>query len=181
MTVQNVVWPLALLGIAAVALIFIFVISQARRVANAQETRQAAHTAHVIQAWFFGTLVVGFVLGTWLTLRHFPIPQQRQALQADQVVDVEGFMWGWTMQPTKVQIGQVVEFRVTSKDVNHDFAIYGPDGNIVAQTQAMPGFTNKLLYQFEKAGAYTVQCLEYCGVGHGLMKTTITVDAAGEH
>ncbi|WP_066458387.1 cytochrome oxidase [Castellaniella caeni] len=180
MTVQNVVWPLALLGIAAVALIFIFVISQAGKPASVEETRQAAHTAHVIQARFFAVLVVGFAVGTWLTLRHFPIPQQHQPLHADQAIDVEGFMWGWNIQPTTVRAGQTVEFRVTSKDVNHDFAIYGPDGNVVAQTQAMPGFTNKLLYTFQQAGVYTVQCLEYCGVGHGVMRTTITVAAAGD-
>ncbi|MFT0534420.1 hypothetical protein ACMHYJ_16560 [Castellaniella hirudinis] len=175
MTTQNVVWPLSLLGIGAVTLVFVFVISQARIPATADETRHHTHTAHVIQAWFFGLLLAGFGLGTWLTLRHFPIPAQHTPLQADAVVDVEGFMWGWTMQPQTARAGQTVEFRVTSKDVNHDFAVYGPDGNLVAQTQAMPGFVNKLLVQFQQAGDYTVQCLEYCGVGHGFMKTTLTV------
>lgn len=181
MTIQNVVWPLSLLGITTVAAVFVFVINQAKISATEAETRQSTHTAHVMRAWFFGILVTGFVLGTWLTLRHFPIPQQHAALQSDQIVNVEGFMWGWIIQPTKVKAEQVVEFRVTSKDVNHGFALYSPDGNLVAQTQAMPGYVNKLLYQFEQAGTYTVQCLEYCGVAHGAMKTVITVSApAGE-
>ncbi|MFA5663884.1 hypothetical protein [Castellaniella sp.] len=176
MTVQNVVWPLALLGIVAVALVFIFVISQARQPATEQETARSTHTAHVIQAWFFGLLVLGFVVGTWLTLRHFPIPLQRGApLAADVEMDVEGFMWGWTIPDTPIQVGQTVAFRVTSKDVNHDFAIYGPDGNLVAQTQAMPRVLNKLLVTFQQPGEYTVQCLEYCGVGHGFMRTKLTV------
>ncbi len=181
MSIQNVVWPLSLLGITAVALVFIFVISQAQRPATAGETLRSAHTAHVFQAWFFGLMLVGFAAGTWLTLRHFPIPNQHAPLQADLVVNVESSMWRWNIDNKEpIQAGQTVEFRVTSKDVNHDFAIYGPDGNLVAQTQAMPGFTNKLLYQFEEPGTYTVQCLEYCGVGHGHMRITITVEAAGK-
>lgn len=178
MTIQNTVWALSLLGISSVALIFIFIIGQAGKPATAEETRRAALTARAVQARFFGILIVGLVAGTWLTLRHFPIPRQDAPLQADQVVDVEGFMWGWNIQPARIEAGQTVEFRVTSKDVNHGFAIYAPDGGLVAQTQAMPGFTNKLLYRFEEAGAYTVQCLEYCAVGHGFMKVALTVDAA---
>lgn len=167
-----------LIGVGLVTLVFLYVISQARVPASEAETRRSTHTAHVIQAWFFAILVLGFAGGTWATLRHFPIPDQHGALAADQVVDVEGFMWGWNMKPATIETGQTVEFRVTSKDVNHDFAIYGPDGRIVAQTQAMPGFTNKLLYTFETPGTYTIQCLEYCGVGHGAMRTTITVASA---
>jgi len=177
MATQNIVWPLTLLGIGTVALVFIFVISQARKPATEQETQQSTHTAHVIQAWFFGLLVVGFALGTWLTLRHFPIPPQHAPVQADVDMDVEGFMWGWQIPDTPIQVGQTVAFRVTSRDVNHDFAIYGPDGNLVAQTQAMPEFYNKLLVTFDTPGEYTVQCLEYCGVGHGFMRSTLTVAA----
>jgi cytochrome c oxidase subunit 2 len=77
-----------------------------------------------------------------------------------------------------VKAGSVVEFRVTSDDVNHGFAIYAPDGLIVTQTQAMPGYTNKLLHTFKEPGTYTVQCLEYCGLGHAPMKTTLQVVAA---
>lgn len=123
---------------------------------------------------------MAFAAGTWLTLRHFPIPDQHVPIEADVAVNVESFMWGWTIDNKRIKAGQTVEFRVTSKDVNHNFAIYAPGGNLVAQTQAMPGFTNKMVHRFEEPGTYTVQCLEYCGVGHGAMKNTITVDAAGE-
>ncbi len=37
-----------------------------------------------------------------------------------------------------------VEFRVTSLDVNHGMAIFDPDGKLVGQTQAMPGYVNRL-------------------------------------
>lgn len=178
MALQNVVWTIALVGMGLVALGFIHVIIQAGKPADDAATRKSTHTAHLLQAWLFVVLFVGFVVGSWATLRHFPIPLQHGALDAQQVVDVVGRQWSWQMQPDTVTAGSLVEFRVTSDDVNHGFAIYGPDGLIVTQTQAMPGYTNKLLHTFSRPGTYTVQCLEYCGLGHAPMKTTLTVLAA---
>ena len=63
-------------------------------------------------------------------------------------------------------------------DVNHNFAIYAPDGRIAIQTQAMPGYVNKLLYTFHTPGTYKIRCLEYCGIGHDVMTTDIQVVAA---
>ena len=51
-------------------------------------------------------------------------------------------------------------------DVNHGFAIYAADGRIVTQTQAMPGFVNRLVYRLLEPGRYRVLCLEYCGLAH---------------
>lgn len=179
MSLQNAVAAIALVGIALVALGFAYVIIQAGKPADEDATRKSAHKAHVLQGWLFAVLLIGFIAGSWATLRHFPIPPQHSALDADQVVDVVGRQWSWQIAPATVETASVVEFRVTSDDVNHGFAIYSPDGRIVAQTQAMPGYTNKLLYTFDRPGTYTVHCLEYCGVGHGPMKATIQVVAAG--
>ncbi|HJR12912.1 MAG TPA: cytochrome oxidase [Rhodanobacteraceae bacterium] len=178
MDIQDVVWTIALVGMGLVALGFVHVIVQAGKPADEAATRKSAHSAHVLQAWLFVVLFVGFVAGSWATLRHFPIPPQQGTLGAQQVVDVVGRQWSWQMKPDTVRTGSVVEFRVTSDDVNHGFALYAPDGRIVAQTQAMPGYTNKLLHTFERPGTYTVQCLEYCGLGHAPMKTTLKVVAA---
>ncbi len=65
--------------------------------------------------------------------------------------------------------GRVVRFEVTSADVNHDFGIYDPHGEIVGQVQAMPGFTNVLVMRFDQPGSYTIRCLELCGQYHHLM------------
>lgn len=179
MVLQNVVWTIWLVGAALIALGFIFVIVQAGKPADDAQTRKATHGWHVAQAWAFAVLFVAFVVGSWATLRHFPIPPQSGTLDAQQVVDVVGRQWSWDIKPDTVKAGSVVEFRVTSDDVNHGFALYAPDGRIVTQTQAMPGYTNKLLYTFDKPGAYTVQCLEYCGLMHAEMTHTLKVVAAG--
>ena len=178
MNLQNVVWILSLTGMGLIALGFIFVIYQAGKPADDAATRKSAHTAHVLQAWLFVVLLVGFVFGSWATLRHFPIPPQSGPLDVKQVVDVVGRQWSWQITPDTVQAGSPVEFRVSSADVNHGFAVYAPDGLILTQTQAMPGFTNKLVYTFTQPGTYTVQCLEYCGIGHAPMKSTFKVLAS---
>lgn len=179
MSLQNIAFAIAMVGIGLISLGFIYVIIQAEKPADEAETRKSAHTAHVWQGILFAVLFVGFVFGSWATLRNYPIPPQHANLDAEQVVEVIGHAWYWEILPNNtVQAGSVVEFRVTSADVNHGFAIYGPDGRIVAQTQAMPGYTNKILYTFHQPGTYTVRCLEYCGIAHTRMTATIHVVAA---
>ena len=56
-----------------------------------------------------------------------------------------------------VPVGAVVEFRVTTLDVNHGFSLYAPDGRLVAQTQAMPGYVNRLRVTFDNP-ALTPSC-----------------------
>lgn len=178
MTLQDAVWRTALAAIGLIALGFIYVISQAGKPADEAEARRATNAFYGLRRWLFAILLVGFVVGTWATLRRFPIPRQRGDLAAQQVVDVTARMWSWQVTPPTVQAGSPVEFRVTSGDVNHGFAIYTPDGRILTQTQAMPGYTNKLLWTFDQPGTYTLQCLEFCGVGHAHMTTTLEVVAA---
>ena len=178
MVLQDAVWTLALVGMGLVALGFIHVIIQAGKPADDAARAKSARTARSLQAALFVVLLVGFIAGSWATLRHFPIPPQHGTLDARQVVDVVGRQWSWQMTPTTVTTGSPVEFRVRSDDVNHGFALYAPDGHIVIQTQAMPEYTNKVLYRFDVPGTYTVQCLEYCGIGHAPMKTTFVVAAA---
>ncbi len=71
--------------------------------------------------------------------------------------------------------GAVIEFRVTSLDVNHGFGLYGPERQIVAQTQAMPGYFNRLRVRLGAPGEYRVLCLEFCAAGHHLMQGLVTV------
>ncbi|MBS1485974.1 MAG: hypothetical protein JST43_00190 [Bacteroidetes bacterium] len=71
--------------------------------------------------------------------------------------------------------GQPVEFRVTSLDVNHGFGIYNERAELVTQTQAMPGYVNRLRWEFTEPGTYNILCLEFCGAAHSFMRTTFTV------
>lgn len=180
MILQNLVWTIAISGMSLVAAAFIYVISQAGKPADDIATRKSTHTSHVIRRWLFGGLLIAFAAGSYATLHQFPIPPQRTPLGIQQVVEVAGMQWAWQIKPDTVPAGQPVEFEVTSRDVNHGFAIYAPDGRIEVQTQAMPGVTNKIVHTFAKPGTYQVMCLEYCGLGHAPMVSRITVVAATE-
>lgn len=117
--------------------------------------------------------VVAFVA----SLRGLPYPVVRASvLGPPQVtVNVAAEQWAWTFSQTTLPAAVPIEFVVTSRDVNHGFAIYSPDNQLLAQVQAMPGYTNRLIYTFGQPGSYTIRCLEYCGVPHYAMVTTLTV------
>lgn len=80
-----------------------------------------------------------------------------------------------TAEAIEIKKGELVEFRVTSKDVNHGFGVYNDKMQLVTQVQAMPGYINRLRWKFDKPGMYKVLCLEFCGKGHQDMRTVFIV------
>jgi cytochrome c oxidase subunit 2 len=94
-------------------------------------------------------------------------------------VNVTAGQFYWALNPSRVPVGTAVRFRITSRDVNHGFGLYDPQGHLVGEAQAMPGYTNTLDMTFTRVGQYMVLCLEYCGVGHHLMQGTFTVLPTG--
>jgi cytochrome c oxidase subunit 2 len=163
MTLQDRVWWITLAGIGGVALVFCYVISQAARQG---EATQVEARASAIRRWFFLALIVSGVGVTAATLVPFPIPSQHASSQARRAVKAIGRQWFWELSPGPIKAGVPVEFQVTSADVNHGFGIYDRSGRLLAQTQAMPGITNRLVYTFTQPGKYRVLCLEYCGLAH---------------
>lgn len=95
------------------------------------------------------------------------------------IVRVTAGQFYWAFSPARVAVGTAVRFAITSPDVNHGFGLYNPEGQLMAEAQAMPGYTNSLDVTFTHPGQYRVLCLEYCGVDHHLMAGTFTVLSAG--
>jgi cytochrome c oxidase subunit 2 len=172
---QDEVWLITLIGIGLVALVFIYVIG---RSGGSADPKQVQIRAYAIRRWWFVALLILGIGVTYASLRPFPVPDQQAQLPGAQIVDVVGRQWTWQLSRNQVAAGIPVEFHVTSSDVNHGFAIYGPDDRILAQTQAMPGFTNRLVYTFRQPGIYRVLCLEYCGLAHHVMADQLEVAAA---
>jgi cytochrome c oxidase subunit II len=127
----------------------------------------------------FWALVVLFVpvIGYSLTMMPYKAPTAAAAAPA-VAVNATGHQWAWAMSPTTVAVGQPIEFMVSGADVNHGFGLYDPTGRLVAQTQAMPGYTNVMRHTFTTPGTYKVLCLEYCGLGHHTMVAQLEVNAA---
>ncbi len=140
----------------------------------------AIASAYRMRTWLFGIAVLVLIAANYRTLGELPYLSSLTPLPAAAVQSVEavGEQWSWTVEPNNFVVGQTAEFHVTSKDVNHGFAIYDPGMHIVAQVQAMPGYTNVLRYTFTEPGTYQVLCLEYCGLAHHEMKTEIKVAAS---
>lgn len=79
----------------------------------------------------------------------------------------------FSFNPGKIEVpaGSTVHFILTSKDVVHGFEVAGTNLNAMI----MPGYVTKITQKFDEAGEYLVLCNEYCGAGHQMMSTTITV------
>ncbi|HLS66196.1 MAG TPA: cytochrome c oxidase subunit II [Pseudogracilibacillus sp.] len=87
----------------------------------------------------------------------------------DVVMTLEAF--NFNPGDFEVPAGAKVNFIMTSKDVVHGIQIV--DTNVNAMV--MPGHIQTISQTFNEPGEYLVLCNEYCGVGHQLMSTTITV------
>jgi cytochrome c oxidase subunit 2 len=138
---------------------------------------------------FFAALSV--ILLTFLAFTLRRLPYAAEASTANQVVHAVGKQYEWSLTEgvgpslatwnrdfspsVTVPAGTPIEFRVTTLDVNHGFSLYAPDGHLVAQTQAMPGYMNRLRITFDQPGTYTVLCLEFCGLSHHRMRGVVQV------
>ena len=162
----------AIAGTLVIALFAIVARSAGTR-GNADEVAAAATRWRRTTFW---GLVVLFVPAMAFSLTK--TPYDRESVPGTVVIQATGSQWVWQIMPDSVPAGVPVEIRVTGADVNHGFGIYDATHRLVAQTQAMPGFTNVLRYTFTTPGTYRIHCLEYCGLGHHTMSSQVTVTAA---
>ena len=154
-----------------------------------EDKDSAKHKTYKMRGRYFFGLIVVLVIFLFLSLRF--LPYSRFQSKPDEEVTVVGMQWAWKMAqgisdktPTdftgtneiSLPVNKRIEFVVTSADVNHDFGIYDNKGVLLAQTQAMPGYHNKLQYEFKQKGDYSILCLEYCGLAHSFMTATIHVN-----
>ncbi len=105
---------------------------------------------------------------------HVVARQFQFALSSTPVRSQEDFLKASANRP-QIPVGRLVEFRVTSLDVNHGVGIYNPDNRLMGQVQAMPGYVNRLFLRFDKPGSYNIFCMEYCGLSHHIMRAGFDV------
>lgn len=171
----GIVGIVTLIGAIAIWLIA-WAVATRRPVAAADEVRPGIYRT---RRGYFIALTTVLVVALLLTLRHTPYASAKDG-PAEVTLVANGVMWGWQITERDktpdgggggivVPVGRPVKFDVGALDVNHGFGIYRPDGAILAQAQAMPGYRNELTVIFPVAGTYRVFCLEYCGLGHHMM------------
>ncbi len=172
----------ALIGMFLIFAIGLFVLSRSSSDGDAGQVR---HNVYRIRRYWMAGLVAVLVGVLAATLPRAPNLRAAE-VHPQAVVKVTGQMWQWSFTPVSgarlapdgtlvLPAGKPVEFLVTASDVNHGFGIYDSAGTMLTQVQAMPGYTNRLIYTFRKPGTYTVLCLEYCGVGHQVMTARMKV------
>jgi cytochrome c oxidase subunit 2 len=174
---QDLAWNLSLILMASVAAVFLWVVAGASQLGG--NAGAIANAGYRLRDRLFWVVIVAGVAISFATLWKWPIPGHAAAAATpDVIVRAVGHQWRWELDRDTVRLGDLVEFEVTSADVNHGFAIYTPEkSRILAQAQAMPGYTNKLQVRFDVPGDYEVLCLEYCGVAHHAMRAVIKVRA----
>ncbi len=115
----------------------------------------------------FGTVVTAASLWSW--------PHAVRTTNDVITVNATGYQWYWEIDKETVPLGKPVVFNVHTADVTHGIGIVDPSGRLLVQTQAMPGYVNKVEHTFQAAGPHKVICLEFCGIGHHDMAAEINV------
>lgn len=172
---QTLAWQLSLLLMAIVLAGFVFVIL---RSGDREDDHALLMTrAYRIRTTLFWVIVAFATPAMLYSLVNLPYAEADTLHDRKpvQVIDAVGHQWYWTLSESTVAVGTPVEFRVTSADVNHGFAIYDSSMKLVAQTMAMPEYINTLRHTFDEPGTYQVLCLEYCGLIHHSMIAEIQV------
>ncbi len=170
--------------LASLAIIALALLVSSKRFPSAAAAA-ATSTVYRIRSIYFVIIVGVAIIVLAFTLPITPYSNTYGKGKPDVTVEVLSEMWSWTLTPGPgarsaegnlvLPVGKVVDFEVSSKDVNHNFAIYNSTGELVAQVQAMPDYTNHLFHRFNVPGHYYVLCLEYCGVAHHAMYSEFDV------
>jgi cytochrome c oxidase subunit II len=173
---QDIAWASSLIGMTAIAVAFLWV--AARASGPAADAATIGRTAYRWRTRLFWVVMIVGIALAFATLWQWPIAGYASpAAKPDAVIRAVGHQWRWQLDRDSVRVGELVEFQVSAEDVNHGFAIYRDKHTVVAQTQSMPGYVNKLRVRFTEPGDYEVLCLEYCGLAHHGMRAVIKVRA----
>ncbi|HEX5367481.1 MAG TPA: cytochrome c oxidase subunit II [Acidimicrobiales bacterium] len=108
-------------------------------------------------------------------------------------IDVVGFQWSWQFsyvdedvtvtgepgQPPEMvlPVGEPVELRLVSADVNHSFWV--PD--FLSKRDLIPGVDNEISLTPTETGEYVGRCAEFCGLDHWRMTYTVRVVEPDEY
>ncbi len=161
-------------AVCVLAIGFMAVVARSTGGRAAERALDVRRLRETEKTWF---VVVVVLLVALLVATIFFTPYGRSANKDAQVVEVTALQFSWLLPGKPIKANRQVEFRLTSRDVNHSFAVYTAAGELLFQVQVMPDRTQNYVYTFDKPGLYHVICLEYCGVDHDAMQSDLRVVA----
>ncbi len=151
-----------------------------------------------VGAWTPGTVfvavagvaipVVALVALFALTLSTLPAtaPASSSTSASGITIDVTGRQWFWdveypaehvrTANEIHIPVGEPVQIRATTDDVIHSFWV--PELN--RKIDMIPGRTNTLTLEANRAGAFRGQCAEFCGLQHAHMSFWVIAESEAQ-
>ena len=135
-------------------------------------------------------LIVGVLFGFSVAAEH-----DATEVDSDPVANIEviGYQWSWQFQypddeivisgepgagpEMVVPVGQPVELRLISADVNHSFWV--PD--FLSKRDLIPGVDNEITVTPTETGEYVGRCAEFCGLDHWRMNYSVRVVTVDEY
>lgn len=97
----------------------------------------------------------------WWSVRYDGTPQAATFVTANEI---------------HVPVGEPVRIDLHAGDVIHSFWV----PQLAGKTDVVPGQTNRMWLQADRAGVYRGQCAEYCGVQHAHMGFTVVAQPRAE-
>ena len=186
---SNTVTTLSWVLIALVTLIFVLVCSALWVALYGSDELRAKLGGEGVVKWF-GLIVpagVLFVLLAWGTT----LVAGMSTIQGDELrMRVSGNIYWWRVSyldaagkeihadanELHIPVGRPVVVDMVSEDVIHSFWVPKLGGKM----DMIPGRTNQLKLQADKAGVYGGQCAEFCGGAHSLMGFVVVAHAPAD-
>ena len=100
------------------------------------------------------------------------VPRKVRADEPVRVVEITAKRF--TFEPNQITLkkGETVKLVLHSEDVTHGFFMRA----LKIDEEIAPGKTAEVMVTPQTAGTFTTICHHFCGVNHGNMKMTITVE-----
>jgi cytochrome c oxidase subunit II len=125
----------------------------------------------VANALFYSFTAMLVVLGvslhivTFNTIPWAPMDLNRADIQPDKVFSITIEKHKFTLPQTTLNINcnEKVLFSVLSHDLTYGFGLFRQDNSMLFQMQVVPGHPNDILWEFDRAGVYTIRSTEYSG------------------
>ena len=133
-------------------------------------------------------VIIYFAVVVWYNVKQVQPP-------ADETIRVIGRQWSWiyvhpgldhqlgtaddveTVDELHLVVNKTYHFLLESKDVLHSFSV--PVFRL--KQDAIPGRVITGWFKPIMVGTWDVQCAEICGIGHGIMKSRMTIESEDEH
>ena len=114
---------------------------------------------------FLTALGVSLHIITFNTIPWAEMDLNRGEITPDKsfMITVEDHQFILPSEEMVIEVGEIVEFDVTTMDLTYGFGLFRQDNSMLFQMQVVPGHRNDILWKFLKPGIYTIRSTEYSG------------------